>query len=147
MSDDSCGPMLPLLMFSVASVEPYMHTTIWSGSWADRRYLIQACCVCMCSPADAAACVAASSLKHMLNSQDALLGPWLPGRDMLEDELRTFVGECRAMHIPSEFYQVGMLSCLHTVGQCRRAGQHSLCSLFSRQLLAVQMACIGLAVL
>lgn len=32
----------------------------------------------------------------MLNSQDALLGPWLPGRDMLEDELRTFVGECRA---------------------------------------------------
>jgi hypothetical protein len=30
----------------------------------------------------------------MLNSQDALLGPWLPGRDMLEDELRTFVGEC-----------------------------------------------------
>jgi hypothetical protein len=33
----------------------------------------------------------------MLNSQDALLGPWLPGRDMLEDELRTFVGEyCRS---------------------------------------------------
>lgn len=29
----------------------------------------------------------------MLNSQDALLGPWLPGRDMLEDELRTFVGK------------------------------------------------------
>lgn len=43
--------------------------------------------------ADAAACVAASSLKHMLNSQDALLGPWLPGRDMLKDELGTFVGE------------------------------------------------------
>lgn len=51
----------------------------------------QAVCVCL---ADAAGCVAASSLKHMLNSQDALLGPWLPGRDMLEDELRTFVGEC-----------------------------------------------------
>jgi len=47
---------------------------------------------CFCV-ADAAACVAASSLKHMLNSQDALLGPWLPGRDMLEDELRTFVGK------------------------------------------------------
>jgi hypothetical protein len=43
--------------------------------------------------ADAASCVSFSSLKHMLNSQDALLGPWLPGRDMLEDELRTFVGE------------------------------------------------------
>lgn len=33
----------------------------------------------------------------MLNSQDALLGPWLPGRDMLEDELRTFVGRCDAV--------------------------------------------------
>lgn len=46
-----------------------------------------------CLPADYAASIANSSLKHMLNSQDALLGPWLPGRDMLEDELRTFVGE------------------------------------------------------
>jgi hypothetical protein len=46
-----------------------------------------------CVVADSAACIAASSLKHMLNSQDALLGPWMPGRDMLEDELRTFVGE------------------------------------------------------
>lgn len=51
-----------------------------------------ALCFLQCT-ADAAACVAASSLKHMLISQDALLGPWLPGRDMLEDELRTFVGE------------------------------------------------------
>ena len=60
------------------------------GSWKGRE-----CCGCDVWAAGAAASIAASSLKHMLNSQDALLGPWLPGRDMLEDELRTFVGEQR----------------------------------------------------
>lgn len=55
--------------------------------------MLHFCLLSFCLPADAAACVSFSSLKHMLNSQDALLGPWLPGRDMLEDELRTFVGE------------------------------------------------------
>jgi len=44
------------------------------------------------TPPDAAAAVAATSLKHMLCAQDALLGPWLPGRELLEDELRTFAG-------------------------------------------------------
>jgi hypothetical protein len=42
---------------------------------------------------DAAAAVAATSLKHMLCGQDALLGPWLPAHELLEDELRTFAGE------------------------------------------------------
>ncbi|WIA29901.1 hypothetical protein OEZ86_000001 [Tetradesmus obliquus] len=37
-------------------------------------------------------CVSLSSPKHIPNSQGALLGLWLPGRDTLEDELRTFVG-------------------------------------------------------
>lgn len=39
----------------------------------------------------------------MLNSQDALLGPWMPGRDMLEDELRTFVGELQTQTGPCAF--------------------------------------------
>lgn len=29
----------------------------------------------------------------MLNAGDGTLGPWMSGRDMLEDELRTFSGE------------------------------------------------------
>ncbi len=41
---------------------------------------------------EAAAAVAATSLKHMLCGGDALLGPWLPGRELLEDELHTFAG-------------------------------------------------------
>lgn len=62
-------------------------------SCANSFPVLHFCLLSFCLPADAAACVSFSSLKHMLNSQDALLGPWLPGRDMLEDELRTFVGE------------------------------------------------------
>jgi hypothetical protein len=42
---------------------------------------------------EAAAAVCSCSLRHMLNLQDAMLGPWLPGRHVLEDELRNFVGE------------------------------------------------------
>ena len=44
-------------------------------------------------PPAAAAAVAAASLRHMLCPQDALLGPWLPGRELLEDELAAFAGE------------------------------------------------------
>ena len=33
-----------------------------------------------------------SALRHLLNPQDAVLGPWLPGRDPLEDALAAFAG-------------------------------------------------------
>lgn len=46
----------------------------------------------LCFVAEAAACVATTSLKHLLSAQDAMLGPWLPGKDLLEDELRTYCG-------------------------------------------------------
>ena len=33
-----------------------------------------------------------STLQQLLNSQDAALGPWVPGRDPLEDALSAFAG-------------------------------------------------------
>ena len=36
--------------------------------------------------------VAASALRQVLNRQDDVLGPWIPGRDPLEDALATFAG-------------------------------------------------------
>lgn len=33
-----------------------------------------------------------STLRQLLNSQDAALGPWVPGRDPLEDALSAFAG-------------------------------------------------------
>jgi hypothetical protein len=38
--------------------------------------------------------VAASALRQVLNRQDDVLGPWIPGRDPLEDALAAFAGAC-----------------------------------------------------
>ncbi|KAK9820084.1 hypothetical protein WJX72_005985 [[Myrmecia] bisecta] len=40
----------------------------------------------------AASAVASSTLRQLLNKQDAVLGPWVPGRDPLEDALQAFAG-------------------------------------------------------
>ena len=42
--------------------------------------------------AGAAEAVATSVLQQLLNPQDAVLGPWVPRRDPLEDALNSFVG-------------------------------------------------------
>ena len=42
--------------------------------------------------AGAAEAVATSVLQQTLNPQDAVLGPWVPRRDPLEDALNSFVG-------------------------------------------------------
>lgn len=39
-----------------------------------------------------ASSVASSALRQLLNRQDAVLGPWAPGRDPLEDALQAFAG-------------------------------------------------------
>lgn len=40
----------------------------------------------------AAEAVANSALQALLNKQDAVLGPWIPGEDPLEDALQAFAG-------------------------------------------------------
>ena len=35
---------------------------------------------------------ASGALRQLLHPQDAVLGPWVPGRDLLEDELVAFSG-------------------------------------------------------
>eukprot|EP00884_Botryococcus_braunii_P001693 jgi/Botrbrau1/11524/Bobra.0393s0003.2 len=39
-----------------------------------------------------ASSVASSALRQLLNKQDAVLGPWAPGRDPVEDALQAFAG-------------------------------------------------------
>ncbi|PSR87811.1 HEAT repeat-containing protein isoform 1 [Actinidia chinensis var. chinensis] len=41
---------------------------------------------------DASGCEESSCLRMLLDKRDAWLGPWIPGRDWLEDELRAFQG-------------------------------------------------------
>lgn len=41
---------------------------------------------------DASGCEESSCLRFLLEKRDACLGPWIPGRDWFEDELRAFQG-------------------------------------------------------
>ena len=49
--------------------------------------------------------VASSALRQALNRQDDVLGPWVPGRDPLEDALAAYAGEALGPLIlnPKEF--------------------------------------------
>jgi hypothetical protein len=70
--------------------------SLWA---ADHAALTRLCCRHMRSPAlgaavpfDAALALGQASLRRMLSAQDGALGPWLPGREQLEDELRAYAG-------------------------------------------------------
>ncbi|XP_048328605.2 protein SWEETIE isoform X2 [Ziziphus jujuba] len=55
----------------------------------DHRQIIQ---LCTRPFRDAAGCEESSCLRSLLDKRDAWLGPWIPGRDWFEDELRAFQG-------------------------------------------------------
>lgn len=48
--------------------------------------------VCTTPFRDPSSCEESSSLRQLLDHRDASLGPWTPGRDSFEDELRAFEG-------------------------------------------------------
>ncbi len=47
---------------------------------------------CCLNDAGIAESVASSALRQALNTQDDVLGPWVPGRDPLEDALAAYAG-------------------------------------------------------
>ncbi len=70
--------------------------SLWAG---DHAQLIKLCCRHLRSPTlggpvpfDAALALSQASLRRMLSGQDGVLGPWVPGREELEDELRAYAG-------------------------------------------------------
>ncbi|XP_059670574.1 protein SWEETIE [Cornus florida] len=48
--------------------------------------------ICTTPFRDASSCEESSCLRMLLDNRDASLGPWIPGRDRFEDELRAFQG-------------------------------------------------------
>ncbi|XP_063949543.1 protein SWEETIE isoform X2 [Daucus carota subsp. sativus] len=56
---------------------------------SDHQQLVQ---ICTTPFRDASACEESSCLRMLLDKRDAWLGPWIPGRDWFEDELRAFEG-------------------------------------------------------
>ncbi|CDP02785.1 unnamed protein product [Coffea canephora] len=55
----------------------------------DHPHIIQ---ICTTPFRDASRCEESSCLRMLLDKRDAWLGPWTPGRDSFEDELRSFQG-------------------------------------------------------
>ncbi|KAK2986819.1 hypothetical protein RJ640_011044 [Escallonia rubra] len=55
----------------------------------DHPQIIQ---ICTTPFRDASVCEESSCLRMLLDKRDAWLGPWIPGRDWFEDELRAFQG-------------------------------------------------------
>ncbi|KAI9153290.1 hypothetical protein LWI28_008916 [Acer negundo] len=56
---------------------------------SDHPQLIQLCTI---PYRDASGCEESSCLRLLLDKRDAWVGPWIPGRDWFEDELRAFQG-------------------------------------------------------
>ncbi|XP_024454181.2 protein SWEETIE isoform X3 [Populus trichocarpa] len=56
---------------------------------SDHPQIIQLCTIPF---RDAARCEESSCLRLLLDKRDAWLGPWIPGRDWFEDEVRAFQG-------------------------------------------------------
>ncbi|CAK9150708.1 unnamed protein product [Ilex paraguariensis] len=56
---------------------------------SDHAQIIQ---ICTTPFRDASRCEESSCLRMLLDKRDACLGPWIPGRDWFEDELRAFQG-------------------------------------------------------
>lgn len=56
---------------------------------SDHPQIIQ---ICTTPFRDASGCEESSCLRMLLDKRDACLGPWTPGRDWFEDELRAFEG-------------------------------------------------------
>ncbi|XP_073155187.1 protein SWEETIE isoform X2 [Henckelia pumila] len=56
---------------------------------SDHGHIIQ---ICTTPFREASKCEESSCLRMLLDKRDAWLGPWTPGRDWFEDELRSFLG-------------------------------------------------------
>ncbi|GFZ18959.1 HEAT repeat-containing protein [Actinidia rufa] len=103
--------------------------------------------ICTTTFRDASGCEESSCLRMLLDKRDAWLGPWIPGRDWLEDELRAFQGgkdgdlpcvwEDELPTFPQD--SGGMLSLLDMIEQCLKAGKKQ-----SWHRASVTNICVGL---
>ncbi|XP_078444054.1 HEAT repeat-containing protein [Wolffia australiana] len=115
----------------------------------DHPQIIEICTVPFSNPSE---CEESSCLRWLLDKRDASLGPWIPGRDFLEDELRAFQGgedgmlpclwEDRNSNFPQpegleKILVNQMLLCLGSIFACQdMAGKLRLLSLIEQCLKA-----------
>ncbi|KAL6961018.1 hypothetical protein U1Q18_038781 [Sarracenia purpurea var. burkii] len=76
-------------MFIIRTLIAYLSLSDPMAYKGDHPQIIQ---ICTTTFRDASGCEESSCLRMLLDKRDAWLGPWIPGRDWLEDELRAFQG-------------------------------------------------------
>ncbi|XAR51547.1 hypothetical protein NMG60_11006202 [Bertholletia excelsa] len=76
-------------MFIIRTLTAYLSLSDPIAYKGDHSQIIQ---ICTTPYRDASGSEESSCLRMLLDKRDAWLGPWIPGRDWLEDELRAFQG-------------------------------------------------------
>ncbi|KAF8399147.1 hypothetical protein HHK36_015012 [Tetracentron sinense] len=76
-------------LFIIRTLMAYQSLSDPMAFKSDHPQIIQ---ICTTPFRDASGCEESSCLRLLLDKRDAWLGPWIPGRDWFEDELRAFQG-------------------------------------------------------
>ncbi|KAK6150970.1 hypothetical protein DH2020_015902 [Rehmannia glutinosa] len=86
---DQAGVKSSIDLFIIRVLLAYQALSDPSLYKSDHAYIIQ---ICTTPFREASRCDESSCLRLLLDKRDAWLGPWTPGRDWFEDELRSFQG-------------------------------------------------------
>ncbi|GMP28425.1 hypothetical protein CsSME_00003976 [Camellia sinensis var. sinensis] len=78
-----------MAMLIIRTLMAYLSLSDPMAYKGDHPQIIQ---LCTTPFSDTSGCEESSCLRMLLDKRDAWLGPWIPGRDWLEDELRAFQG-------------------------------------------------------
>ncbi|PKU62053.1 protein SWEETIE [Dendrobium catenatum] len=76
-------------LFTIRILKAYQSVSDPMAFKSEHPQILQ---ICTTPFSDPSVCEESSCLKFLLDKRDACLGPWIPGRDSFEDELRSFDG-------------------------------------------------------
>ncbi|KAK8940232.1 hypothetical protein KSP40_PGU016098 [Platanthera guangdongensis] len=76
-------------LFTIRILMAYQSVSDPKAYKSEHSQILETCMTPFCNPSF---CEESSCLKFLLDKRDACLGPWIPGRDSFEDELRSFDG-------------------------------------------------------
>ncbi|KAJ0962918.1 hypothetical protein J5N97_028040 [Dioscorea zingiberensis] len=99
-------------MFTMRTILAYESLSNPMAYKSEHPQLLQ---ICTSPFGDTSRCEESSCLRFLLDKRDACLGPWIPGRDWFEDELRAFDG-CKDGIMPCVWdYQLSSFPQLESV--------------------------------
>ncbi|XP_042449151.1 protein SWEETIE-like [Zingiber officinale] len=110
-----------LALFTIRTLMAYQSIPNPKAYQNDHQQIIE---ICTSPFSDPSAYEESSSLRALLNKKEACLGPWVPGSDWYEDELRAFDGG-----------KDGLTPCVWDDNICVFPQSESMCKLLVNQML------------